>query len=78
MIHTVFLAILLGLMQFASHIEPLLPNWMTDTLSDSGRGKEISIITISCFLAMIVMHLIERRWLYVEVEAAFSDVEDKE
>ena len=74
-IHLAFLAILLGFMKLSPCIKPSLPNWLTDTFR--ARGLEVSIFDILFIFAMIGMHLIERRWLYVESATNFSGTEDK-
>jgi hypothetical protein len=74
-IHLTFLALLLGFMKLAPRIEPSLPNWLTDTFR--ARGSEYSIFDILFICAMLGMHLIERRWLYVESATNFSGTEDK-
>jgi hypothetical protein len=63
-IHLVFLAIFWGLMQIGASTYRFLPNWIT-TMFDS-RGSAYSVLDILYILAMIALHYVERRWLYVE------------
>jgi hypothetical protein len=74
-IHAVFLTILLWLIQFADYIEPSLPEWATDPIGSGSR--RLSVLEIVLILTMVGVHFIERRWLYVEIETAAPDVEDK-
>jgi hypothetical protein len=71
LIHLAFLAVLLGVMMLARSIKPSLPNWLTDTFN--ARGSAVSISDIFFIFGMIGLHLIERRWVYVEFETNISD-----
>jgi hypothetical protein len=63
-VHLVFLAILLGLMWIGVWIYPSLPSWMTEMFNS--RGSAHSPADILYIFAMIAMHYVERRYLYVK------------
>lgn len=65
-IHAEFLVFLLVLMWGAPFLYPGLPGWMTDTFT--ARGTEVSTVDLVFIVLMGIMHLIERRWVYQEVE----------
>lgn len=73
--HVAFLTILFALLRTASFLLTALPDWMTDTFR--ARGTHVSIADLSFILLVLLMHLIERRWLYVESEESFHDPESK-
>jgi hypothetical protein len=69
-IHAEFLTVLLGLMWAVPFIYPTLPSWLTDTFVV--RGATVSTVDILFVVAMGMMHLIERRRIYEEVETEIS------
>jgi len=74
-VHLEFLLILFGLMWIAPFVYPYLPNWMTDTFNV--RGAAVSSVDVLFVLAMGALHLIERRWIYLESEAGGPDAGDE-
>jgi hypothetical protein len=69
-IHGAFLAFLLFSIWWARSIYPALPDWLTDK---HGRTSTFEFLFI---VAAVGMHMIERRWLYVEAETAVADPGD--
>jgi hypothetical protein len=63
-VHTVFLAILLGLIWLASRFAPLLPDWMTENSRPMGHPD--SPFDFLFFGAGFGLHLLERLWLYAQ------------
>ena len=70
-IHAVFLAILLGVMQNAAYIAPFLPNWMLEQ-SQSRRGRGSTFFGFLFVLTLVALLVIERRWIYVPNKALSS------
>jgi hypothetical protein len=68
-VHFQFLTLLLGLMWIAPFVYPHLSGWLTDTVGRHGSGFDILFVFL-----MAVMHLIERRWIYLESESDISNV----
>ena len=62
--HSVFLAILLGFIWLASRLAPALPDWMTE--SSRPLGKPDSPSDFLFFGVALVLHGLERLWLYVQ------------
>ena len=73
MIHSVFLTVLLWLMQLGDYVEPALPQWLTNTFS---WHSETSILDLLFLAIILVMVIIERRWLYVEADIGSTEPED--
>jgi hypothetical protein len=69
-IHGAFLAFLLLSIWDARSFYPALPDWLTDK---HGRGSNFEFLFC---VAVAGMHMIERRWLYVEAETAVADSGD--
>jgi len=69
-IHVAFLAFLLWAAWMVPYILPLLPRWMTDRIH--ARGIDVTIADVLFILATLVIHQIERRWLYVDFEPSIS------
>jgi apolipoprotein N-acyltransferase len=69
-IHGAFLAFLLLSIWAAISIYPALPDWLTEK---RGRWSTFEFVLI---IAAVGMHMIERRWLYVEVETEVFDSGD--
>jgi hypothetical protein len=65
-VHSIFLAVLLGLMWLASRIAPFLPYWMTDNSRTMGHPDSPSDFLF--FGAATGLHLLERLWLYAQSE----------
>jgi len=66
LIHSAFLALLLWAAWAAPFILPLLPYWMTGRIHT--RAIDLTFADILFILATLLMHKIERRWLYVDSE----------
>jgi hypothetical protein len=69
-IHGAFLAFLLLSIWDTRSFYPALLDWLTDRHGRTSTFEFLFIIAVSG------MHMIERRWLYVEAEATVSDSGD--
>jgi hypothetical protein len=68
-IHAAFNALLFWASRAMPHVLPSLPRWMTDIIFTS-RTPESIIADALLIPAVVAMHQIERRWLYVDASNA--------
>ncbi len=64
MVHIVFLAILIGVMQIGAYIAPFLPSGMIEPSQSPGRFHGISILDFLFFLSLPILSIVEQGWLY--------------
>jgi hypothetical protein len=69
-IHSIFLAIVLGLTWLAVCISPSLPYWMTE---NPHKG---SILQVLCVIAAALIAAIERSVIYIESSKYDADLDD--
>jgi len=72
MIHAVFLTIFLLEMQFIAYVAPFLPNWTIAPSQSPGRGRGISFLDYLFIPTLLVLCIVEQRWLYVQGKAHSS------
>jgi hypothetical protein len=72
--HVSILLILIMLSQMTFRFYPSLPRWLTDK-TWSLRGSH-SIFEFVCFLCVLAIGAIERRWIYVDSRAENSEAKD--
>lgn len=63
-VHAVFLAILMGVMQIAAYIAPFLPSGMIEPNPNPGRGQGSSTLDFLFLLLLAVLGIVERGWLF--------------
>jgi hypothetical protein len=74
LVHSMFLAILLGCLQICTVIVPSLPFWMTDTYLGR-RGVRSSFVECVLYFSVFGMAFFERWQLYREGDKTFSSSE---
>jgi hypothetical protein len=70
--HLVCVAILMELTWLVIYVYPSLPDWLTGE-EFSGRDSNRSVFSFLVFFGLAAFGLIERRWIYVEVESETDD-----
>lgn len=65
-VHSGFLLTLAAILWIANLLYPHLPEWMIDTYPL--RGVSVSNLDVLFIVVMGVLHLIERRWIYVDAK----------
>ena len=68
--HLAILTIFLGIMRHIPSIKPSLPHWITEN-----RGK-VSFLELLFYLGVILIGVIERRWIFVKSATDESEPEN--
>lgn len=74
LVHLTFLTIILVGFKCISYIMFYFPDWLTDE-TIRFRGGAFSGLELMVIVSMMIMHIIERKWIYVEAE---TDVSEKD
>jgi hypothetical protein len=72
--HVAVLLFLILLAQMAIDFYPLLPGWMTDTIYIV-RGGRHSLFGGLCIISVLLVGLIEKKWIYIDSDADKSATE---
>ena len=70
--HAVFLSIVFGFINLLSHLEPHLPDWMSNNF-----GKGSTLYDFLVLVALVILDRIEFRWIYLESGADTSKTKTK-